>query len=194
MPDFGTYQGRPIRKCSLTVKGLGDGLSDALTIEGGLTLEPGESAFLLVEVEGTDQNHKYMKDGDAWNQNQVTQAVRGAIVVESVAKPLLDDVAIAAEAIRVAEGGDIEMDLEGEHAHGRLEEHARGLHKRKRKDCPACAGSDEAIAKVDELAAKRAEHGDGEGDAENPVPAARTRRSRAKGAAKKAGGRTAKKR
>lgn len=178
MPDFGTYEGRPIRKCSITIKGTGDGLSDALTIDP-LSLEPGERAFVLLEVEGTDQNHKYLKEADAWNRVQVTKAIRGAVVTEDIAVPLLDNVAVAVEELRVAEGGDVELGLEGEKAAGRIEEHARGLHKRKRKDCPACQGSDEAIARVDEVAARREAHGDGEGDAEHPTPPARTRRSRA---------------
>lgn len=178
MPDFGTYDGRPVRKSSLTIRGTGDGLSDALSIEPQ-TFSPLDTAYVVLEVEMSDVDHKYMKDADAWNRVQVCKAVRGAFIEQSIAQPILDNIAVAFAELKDEESGAQTLGLEGEKAAGRLTEHEQGLHRRKRRDCPLCfPSSDEEIARADELAARRNAHGDGEGDAENPTRPATRRRSK----------------
>lgn len=140
MPDFGTYDKRPVRQSSLKITGTGDGLSDALAIEPQ-DWHPKDTAFIVLEIEMGDVNYKYVEKGDCWNRVQGSKAIRGAFISSELAVPLLDDVKVAFEEQRQAEGGDVELDLDGEVGPGRMIEHERGLHKRKRKDCPACQGT-----------------------------------------------------
>lgn len=158
MPDFGKYDGRPIRKSSLKITGTGDGLSDALAVEP-VDLHPKDVTYVVLEIEAGDVNHKYMADADAWNRVQSTKALRGAFVEAAIAKPLLDNVTVARKEQQAAEGDDLELETLsgkaftelGETAQGRLIEHVRQLHNRKRRDCPACQGtaSDEQLAQAD---------------------------------------------
>lgn len=183
------YEGLPVRKHSVAVRGAsGDALNGSLKVEPR-EFHPGERAFMVLEVVPADVNHKPMHEGEAWERVQVVKVGRGCFVDGTVALPHLDAISVALEDMRIAESGQERLEIETRMA----DDHAAGLHKKPKKDCPSCQAadplgvhSDEAIARADELAAKRAAHGDGEGDAENPTPPARTRRSRArKPAAKK---------
>lgn len=176
MPEFGTYEGRPVRKSSIKIKGLGDGLSDALAIEPR-DFQPGDIAYVVLEVVAGDKNHKYMQDADSWNLIQVTTAQRGAFIDAAVAKPILDGVTVAVEEMREEETGQSRLGARDE----RITEHKNGLHKKKRAGCPICHPlTDEDYALVDEYDSVGAQHGDGEGDNVSPLPAARRRRTKPK--------------
>lgn len=171
MPDFGTYDGKPIRKSSLKITGTGDGLSDALAVEPR-EMHPQDVTYVVLEVEAGDVNHKYLAEADAWNRVQGTKALRGAFIDAAIAKPLLDNVEVARREQKEREGADVELETMdgkaftelGETAQGRLIEHVRTLHNRKRRDCPACQGTAtdeqiaqaEAVSSADEVEATRA--------------------------------------
>lgn len=189
MPET-EYQGLPIRKHSLAIRGAGgDALSGVLKVKPQ-DFHVGTPVYILVEAMPGPVHHAPMNEGDAWELVQITKAVRGTIIDAKTALPFLDETTIALEDLRIAETGQGRLDLDTK----MTDDHLAGLHKRRRKACPLCQEtSDEAVAHADELAAKRAEHGDGEGDAENPLPAARkyrTGRPRKAAAAKKGGKRT----
>lgn len=173
------YQGRPIRKHSLAVRGAsGDALSGVLKVKPQ-AFEPGVPFYVLTECIPNGVHHNEIDGGDdgvAWELVQIGKAQRGTIIDAATALPYLDELTVQLETLRVEETGQSQLServaLEAEHLGGR--------HKRVRKACPLCnPQTDEDHAKADEYASKGAEHGDGEGDAENPTPAARKRRSRA---------------
>lgn len=177
------YEGRPVRKHSVTVRGAsGDALNGSLKV-APRDFHPGQLAYVLLEVNPTDVNHKVMDEGDAWERVQVTKTLRGRFVDEALALPLLDEIDVALEDLRVEETGQERLNLETKLA----DDHRAGLHKRAREACELCQAADplgvhgdEDAAKADELAAKREAHGDGEGDPDNPLPGARKRRTRPK--------------
>lgn len=164
------YEGRPVRKHSVAVRGAsGDALNGSLKVEPR-DFHPGQLAYVLLEVDPTDVNHKVMDEGDAWERVQVTKVMRGRFVDDALAKPLLDDISVALEDLRVAETGQERLALDTK----MHDDHAAGLHKHRRKECPLCQ-------QLDPLGVgPRADHGDGEGDNVHPLPAARKRRSRAR--------------
>jgi ribosome modulation factor len=196
MPNT-SYEGLPVRKHSVAVRGAsGDALNGSLKVEPR-DFHPGERAFMVLEVVPADVNHKPMNDGDAWDRVQIVKVARGCFVDGKIALPHLDAVTVALEDLRVEQTGQERLDLETKME----DDHRAGLHKRFREKCPLCQAaknadplgvgrngvSDQAVAKRDELAARREAHGDGEGDAENPTRPATRRRSRpagVKGAAK----------
>jgi hypothetical protein len=180
MPEV-EYEGLPIRKNSLAVRGAsGDALSGVLKVRPQ-DFTPGVPVYVLMEVMPGPVRHDPMDDGEAWEHIQITKAQRGTIIAADVALPHLDEVTVALEDLRVQETGQDRLDLDT-----RMEDdHVAGLHKRKRNGCPLChpttiAESTRADAANDELAAKRATHGDGEGDEENPTPPATKHRRRGK--------------
>lgn len=165
MPEK-TYQGRPIRKHSLAIRGAsGDALNGALKVDPQ-DFTPGESAYVVLEIVPTTVKHDPMDDGDAWDLVQVTKAKRGAILSEADALVFLDAVSIRLEEIRVEETGQNAIGTVALEA-----DHVAGLHRRKRNGCPIChpdvapagdedvvtapAGSDEAQAQRDELESRR---------------------------------------
>jgi hypothetical protein len=186
MPEV-EYEGLPIRKNSLAVRGAsGDALSGVLKVRPQ-DFTPGVPVYVLMEVMPGPVRHDPMDDGEAWEHIQITKAQRGTIINADVALPYLDEVTIALEDLRVRETGQERLPLEDDPL---IVEHEVGMHKRKRRACRLCnPTTDQEHAMADEVAAQRAKHGDGEGDDENPVPPSRTHRTRARGAAKKAGGR-----
>lgn len=176
MPET-EYDGRPIRKHSLAVRGAsGDALSGVLKVRPR-DFPQGIPQYVLLEVMPGPVRFDPMDDGDAWELVNVTKVQRGTIIDEAIAKPLLDEVTVELEKLRVEETGQGRMIDESDPM---VAAHVAGKHnKNHRKGCRLCNPiSDEEIARADELAAKRAEHGDGEGDPEHPVPPARTRRTR----------------
>lgn len=176
MPEE-SYEGLPIRKHSLAVRGASaDALSGVLKVKPQ-EFKPGVPVYVLMECMPGSVRHDSMDDGEAWEHVQITKAVRGTIIDSAVALPYLDEVSVALEDLRVEMTGQerLEIDTKME------DDHQAGLHKRKRTLCPLCNPKTDADhAKADELAARRAAHGDGEGDAENPTPPARKRRTRPK--------------
>lgn len=172
MPET-AYQGRPIRKHSLAVRGAsGDALNGALKVDPQ-DFTPGESAYIVLEIIPGAVRHDPMDDGDAWDLVQISKAKRGAMITEAEAAPFLDAVSVKLEELRVEESGQSrigDLSLQADHE--------AGLHRRKRVGCSMChpanaitgadegdnagdvvtapAGSDQAAAQRDELASKRA--------------------------------------
>lgn len=175
------HKGLPVRKHSAAVRGAsGDALNGALKV-APQDFEPGVKAYMVLEVDPNGETFKPMDDGEAWEEIQIVKVVRGAFINPKDALPYLDDVSVALADLKAKESGQDGIGTLAMEA-----DHEAGLHRRKRTGCPLCSpSSDEAVARADEVAAKRAQHGDGEGDAANPLPAARKRRSRAPGAAKR---------
>lgn len=177
------YEGRPVRKHSVAVRGAsGDALNGSLKV-APRDFHPGQLAYVLLEVNPTDVNHKVMDEGDAWERVQVTKTLRGRFIDEDLALPLLDEIDVALEDLRIEETGQARLS----EAAKIQADHLAGAHKRPRKECDLCQSADplgvhgdEDAAKADELAAKREAHGDGEGDPDNPLPGARKRRTRPK--------------
>lgn len=181
------HKGLPVRKHSAAVRGAsGDALNGALKVTPQ-DFTQGEPAYMVLEVMPDGENYKPMDDGEAWEEIEVVKVKRGSFIPAKDALPYLDDVSRKLEELRVKETGQERLELTDGQAEGMTLEHSQGLHKRRRRACPVCFPlSDEDVARGDELAARREAHGDGEGDAEHPLPAARKRRSRpAKGVAKK---------
>lgn len=177
MPET-EYQGLPIRKHSLAVRGAGgDALSGVLRVKPQ-DFHAGVPIFVLLEVMPGPVRFDPMDEGDAWDQVQITKVARGTIVDEATAKPLLDEVTVALEDLRVQETGQERLSLSSE-IDRQVSEHERGLHKRKGKGCPMCHPvSDEDVARLEEFEMHQREVA--MGDPLNPLPAARKRRSRAK--------------
>lgn len=177
------HKGLPVRKHSAAVRGAsGDALNGALKVAPQDFVQ-GVPAYMVLEVMPNGENYKPMDDGEAWEEIEVVAVKRGAFIDARDALPYLDDMSTKLEDLRVAETGQDQL---GDKVLTLEADHVAGLHRRKRQECPLCVPKTDAdIARVDELAAKRAEHGDGEGDAENPTPPARTRRTRAAGAKKR---------
>lgn len=180
------HKGLPVRKHSAAVRGAsGDALNGALKVTPQDFIQ-GVPYYMVLEVMPDGENYKPMDDGEAWEEIEVVKVKRGSFIPAKDALPYLDDVSRKLEDLRVAETGQARLELDPGKAEGLTLEHEQGLHKRKRQACPIChPTSDADIARGDELAARREAHGDGEGDADNPLPGARKRRSRAPGAAKR---------
>lgn len=165
MPDK-TYQGLPIRKHSLAIRGAsGDVLSGALKVDP-TDFALGTKQYVVLEIDPKGDQHRPMDDGEAWELMTVTKALRGALIPESEALAWLDSVSVRLEELRVEESGQERMgDL------ALQADHEAGLHKRKRRGCPECyplerpnadddrvngaEGVDQAVARADELEQKR---------------------------------------
>lgn len=154
MPEA-EYQGLPIRKHSLAVRGAsGDALSGVLKVKPQ-DFHAGVPIYVLMEVMPGAVRFDPMDEGDAWDQVQITKVARGTIIDEATAKPFLDEVTVALEDLRVRETGQERLPLDD---NPMVAEHEVGMHKRNRKACPLCnPTTDEEIARADELAARRAE-------------------------------------
>lgn len=179
MPEV-EYEGLPIRKNSLAVRGAsGDALSGVLKVRPR-DFPPGMPQYVLLEVLPGPVRFDPMDDGEAWERVQIVKAQRGTIIEAAVAVPLLDEITVALEDLRVQETGQERLALEDKQEKSRVE-HRAGLHKRARQGCPLCHPlTDADVAEQDEVAARRNAHGDGEGDGENPNPPARRRRIKPK--------------
>lgn len=179
------HKGLPVRKHSAAVRGAsGDALNGALKVAPQDFVQ-GVPAYMILEVDPNGETFKPMDDNEAWEEIQIVRVKRGAFVDAATALPFLDDVSSQLEDLRVSETGQEQL---GDQVLTLEADHVAGLHRRARNGCPLChPKTDEDHARADELAAKRAEraeHVNGEGDADNPLPPARKRRSRAKGATK----------
>lgn len=174
------HKGLPVRKHSAALRGVSaDAMNGALKIDPQ-EFKPGQRVYMVVEVEPNGDKYDPMDEGEAWEHVEILKVLRGAFCPGADALKHLDRVTRELEDLRVAETGQERLGLEDGAAAKLVSEHERGLHKRKRKNCVLCnAASDEDIAHADELAARREAHGDGEGDADNPLPpATKPRRSR----------------
>lgn len=195
MPPTTEYKGLPIRKYSAAVRGAsGDALNGALKV-APQDFRTGDRAFLLLEVTPNGDQHKPMDDGEAWEHVEVVKVVRGAFLDQKDALPHLDEVSTKLEDMRIEETGQERLSEKA-----KLEaDHLGGLHKRARKACELCQTADplgvggttkvgdsidEVVARA-EAAAAKLEDEQGQGDPDNPLPAARKYRRKAPGAAKK---------
>lgn len=169
MPED-TYQGKPIRKHSLAVRGAsGDAMNGALKVDP-TDFETGEPAYVVLEIVPGPVKHDPMDDGEAWELVQVTKATRAAMMTAEQALPFLDSVTTRLEDLRVKESGQERLgDLTLQ------ADHEAGLHKRKRRGCPECYPTaveshggleddgddvlgdsiDQTVARADELEQKR---------------------------------------
>lgn len=162
MPET-EYEGLPIRKHSMAVRGAsGDALSGVLKVKP-YDFKPGVPVYVLVEAMPTGVRHDPMDDGDAWDLVQITKVQRGTLVDGDLAVPLLDEVTIALEDLRVEQTGQAGM---GNGSLAVEADHNNGLHKRRRRNCELCQNADPLGV------------GDGKGDPDNPLPAARKYRTK----------------
>lgn len=188
--DLGEFDGRTVRSTTMRVTNAGDGLSKALQTAPQL-LHFGDRVFIVMEaVVGPIGFDPIDDDPEGCIRKQSVAARTVTLVGEKLVRQVLDAQADANEKLQQMAG---QMKLTPE---AKTEaDHLAGMHKRKRAACSLChpEPTDEEIAHRDELAARRAAHGDGEGDKDNPLPPARRYRTRAKGAAKRTRKQSAKK-
>lgn len=179
--DLGSFDGHSVRGTTIRITNTGDGLSKALKIDPQL-LQMGDRIFVVVEaVVGPITFDPIDDDSDDVIRKHSASAQAVTLVDESLVREVLDAQIERIEAAREAESGQTRLNLSNDPdeppEEGFVLAHVAGDHKRKKRGCPLCYPT---------------AHGDGEGDAENPLPPATKRRSRAKGAAKKPAKRTLK--
>lgn len=132
MTDLGTYEGKPIRKMAIEVRNTSGGLNAAIKVDPQV-IHAGERRFVVYEVVFDKFRFDPMDDGDAWCLVPIGSAGTAAFLDEATVR----------DAIEQARAAQVTLDDE---KHGRtpmepvdrIEEHARGMHKRKRKDCAEC--------------------------------------------------------
>ncbi len=185
--DLGEFDGRQVRGTTIKITSAGDGLSKALRTAPTL-LHFGDKVFIVMEaIVGPITHDPIEDDPEGCLRKQSVAAQTVTLVSEKLVRQVLDAQQEANEKLEQVDG---QLRLS---ADAKLEaDHLAGLHKRRRPKCSLCQPSDEEVARADELAARRARHGDGEGTPEDPVPPARRYRTRGT-AAKKAGRATKKK-
>lgn len=185
---LGTFDDRDITATTIAILGAGDGLSKALKVDPAM-YHSGDRITVVLDCVVGAITHRPIDDS-----NDCVREHRARAVLATVVNRKLVQDALEAQADRIEQAEQVTGQMKLSAEAKQEADHASGQHVRFRKACPMCVAEkaardaadplgvhgDEAVAKRDELAAKRAEHGDGEGDADNPTPPARKRRSRAK--------------
>lgn len=170
------YQGKDVLRTSISIKGAGDGLSEAMGIDPQ-ELAIGSKGVLVLEFVVEGHKHKPIKDTNALSLEQILKAGTATLMDEEVVRdalarqrekidkakadasgqPRLVDTSgvLNPDAIPHA-GPDADEDTNEEVM---LRHHAAGQHKDLTDGCPACDTEVAAAAREDEVAAKRAAKG-----------------------------------
>lgn len=98
---LGGYLGRDVSCASIKITRAGDGLSKQLEIEPEI-LMPGQTYYVLLEVEAGQHTHKPIKKADTWELIQTLEARTATFVqgedMEKLIRMAADRVEAAAEA------------------------------------------------------------------------------------------------
>lgn len=170
MIELQPFDGREVRKTTISVTNAGDGLSKSLKIDPK-EMHMGETVFVVLECEVAKVRFVPIGDGEDLAREHILRAGTGTLVDKDLVEVVIEEARkriLAAE----EEAKGLQQIPEIDFA----EEHRNGQHKRFRKGCELCA-----VAKAEKEEAKA------QAKLDPDAPPARAR-----GAAKKATGATGK--
>jgi hypothetical protein len=131
--DLGTFDGADVRSATIAVTNAGDGLSKAMKVEPEI-FHLGDRVYVVLECEVSKISHVPIDDGADLSRVHVLRAGNATIVDETLVRE-----AIEMQVRKIVDARDDETGAMQLHpVDVKAIEHANGLHKRKRKDCPAC--------------------------------------------------------
>lgn len=146
MADLQPFDGRDVRRTTISITNAGDGLSQALKIEPR-ELHIGEKVFVVLECEVGKLRFVPIDNGEDLTREHILRAQLGTIVDEAAVRAALD-----AQRDRLIAAAEAISGAQQIPSVDRAEEHREGRHKRFRKDCELCA--EERAAKEDAKRAK----------------------------------------
>lgn len=136
--DFGEYEGKPIRRMAIEVRNTSGGLNAAMRVDPK-RIHPGETRFVVYEVQFDKFRFDPMDDGDAWTLVPIGIASTAAFLDESDVKEALERSRQAEIELADEKANRKQLDPGPDGVAMKLStDHAAGLHKRRRKGCPDC--------------------------------------------------------
>lgn len=147
MTDLGTYDGRPVTRTSLALRNTGHGFEQTMKTEP-LVIPAGSRRFVVMDVVIDKHRHDLDTDRNEFELVHMAAAETVAFIDEEIVREAIDKQKAKNDALK----GRTQLETPDGVGMDVIEAHARGDHKRKRKDCPECIAEREEEDRVKEEA------------------------------------------
>lgn len=133
MIELQPFDGRDVRKTTISVTNAGDGLSKSLKIDPK-EMHMGETVFVVLECEVAKVRFVPIGDGEDLAREHILRAGTGTLVDKDLVELVIDEARA-----RILAAEEEAKGLQQVPTVDRAEEHRNGQHKRAHKDCELCA-------------------------------------------------------